>query len=40
LTRWKEEIFCHEGGKTLKEVTQRGSGGPIPGNTQGQVGLG
>jgi len=27
-------------GETLKRVAQRGSGGPIPRNIQGQVGLG
>jgi len=26
------------GGETLEHVAQRGSGGPIPGNIQGQVG--
>jgi len=26
------------GGETLAQVAQRGSGGPIPGNIQGQVG--
>jgi len=25
-------------GETLEQVAQRGSGGPIPGNIQGQVG--
>jgi len=25
-------------GETLEEIAQRGSGGPIPGNIQGQVG--
>ena len=29
-----------EGGETLAQVAQRGSGGPIPGNIQGQVGRG
>ena len=27
-------------GETLEQVAQRGSGGPIPGNIQGQVGQG
>jgi len=27
-----------EGGETLERVAHRGSGGPIPGNVQGQVG--
>jgi len=39
-TGYKEEIFCCEGGETLKEVAWRGSGGPIPGNIQGQLGRG
>jgi len=39
-TGYKEEIFYNEGGGTLKWVAQRGSGGPIPGNIQGQVGRG
>ena len=42
-TYWKlnkEEIFYNEGGETLAQVAQRGSGGPIPGNIQGQVGWG
>ena len=36
--RYKEEFFYHEGGETLEWVVQRGSGGPIPRNIQGQVG--
>jgi len=39
-TRYKKEIFYHEGGETLEHVAQRGSGGLIPGNSQGQVGWG
>ena len=35
-----EEIFYCESGETLEEIAQRGSGGPIPGNIQGQVGRG
>jgi len=33
-------LFYSEGGETLEHVAQRGSGGPIPGNIPGQVGLG
>jgi len=33
-----EEIFCSEGVETLEQVARRGSGGPIPGHIQGQVG--
>ena len=33
-------MFLSEGGETLEQVAQRGSGGPIPGNIQGQVGRG
>jgi len=33
-------MFHNEGGETLHQVAQRGSGGPIPGNIQGQVGGG
>jgi len=32
--RYKEEIFCSEGGETLEQVEQRGSRGPIPRNIQ------
>ena len=39
-TGHKEEIFYHEGSKTLAQIAQRGNGGPIPGNIQGQVGWG
>jgi len=35
-----EEILYNEGGETLERVAQRGSGGPIPGNIQDQVGQG
>ena len=38
--RYKEEIFYHEGGETLAQVTQRGGRWPIPGNIQGQVARG
>jgi len=34
----KEDVFYDEGVEILEEVSQRGSGGPIPGNIQGQVG--
>jgi len=34
----KEEIFYNEGGETLEQISQRDSGGLIPGNIQGQVG--
>jgi len=40
LTRSKEEILYHKGGETLEQIAQGGSGSPIPGNTQGQVGWG
>jgi len=33
-------MFLSEGGETLEQVAQRGSGGPIPGNIQGQVAQG
>jgi len=39
-TRYKEEIFCNEGGETLTQVAQRGGRCPILGNIQGQVGRG
>lgn len=32
------EIFCNEGGKTLKQAVQRGGGCSIHGNSQGQIG--
>ena len=38
--RYKEEIFYHGGDETLAQIAQRGSGGAIPGNIQGQVGQG
>jgi len=39
--KWiEEEGFYGKGGKTLERVAQRGSGRPIPGNIQGQVGWG
>jgi len=34
------EIFYDKGGETLAQIAQRGGGGPIPGNIQGQVGRG
>ena len=37
---YKEEILYNEGGETLERIAQRGSGGPIPGNIQDQVGRG
>jgi len=33
-------MLYSEGGETLEWVAQRGSGAPIPGNIQGQVGRG
>ena len=33
-------ILYNEGGETLEQVAQRGSGGPIPGDIQAQVGWG
>jgi len=39
--RFKLDIrkkFVSDGGETLERVAQRGSGGPIPRNIQGQVG--
>ena len=30
-------VFYCKGSETLEQVAQRGSGGPIPGNAQGQV---
>jgi len=36
----KQEIFYNEGGEALERAAQRGSGGPMPGNIQGQVGRG
>jgi len=36
----RKMVFYNEGGETLAQVAQRGSGGPIPGNTQGQIGWG
>ena len=35
-----EDIFYNEGGETPAQVAQRGDRCPIPGNIQGQVGLG
>jgi len=36
----RKKFFCSKGGETLERVAQTGSGGPIPGNIQGQVGRG
>jgi len=38
LLSLNKPIFYHKGGETLEWVAQRGSGGPIPANIQGQVG--
>ena len=38
--RFKKEIFYTEGGETLAQFAQRGGQCPIPGNIQGQIGLG
>jgi len=32
---YKEEIFYHESGETLEQVSLRGNGGPISKNTEG-----
>jgi len=40
LTGSKAEIFYHEGGETVEQVAQSGSGGPMPGSIQSQVGWG
>lgn len=34
-TRYKEDFFCNEGGKSLVQVAQRGGRFPIPGDIQG-----
>jgi len=36
----RKRFFYLEGGETLEQVAQRGSGGPINGNNQGQIGWG
>jgi len=36
----RKKFFYNEGCETLERVAQRGSGGPIPGNIQDQVGQG
>jgi len=36
----RKTFFYHKASETLEQVAQRGSGGPIPGNIQGQVGWG
>jgi len=33
----RKKFFYDEGGETLGQIAQRGSGGPIPGNIQGQA---
>ena len=38
--RCKEEVLHCEGGEALPQVAQRGSGCPLPGSVQGQVGWG
>ena len=37
---WMQETLHEEGGEALGQAAQRGSGGPIPGNAQGQAGGG
>ena len=34
----RKKYYYGEGGETLERISQRGSGGPIPRNIQGQVG--
>ena len=34
------EALYYESGEVLEQAAQRGSGGPIPGGVQGQVGWG
>ena len=36
----RKKFFYGESGETLEQVAQEVSGGPIPGNIQGQVGRG
>ena len=36
----RKKFFYIESGDTLEWFAQRGSGGPLPGNIQGQVGRG
>jgi len=36
----RKKILYNKSGETLEHVAQRSSGGPIPGNIQGQVGRG
>jgi len=36
----KKKMFYYEDGETLEQLAQGGSGGPILGNIQGQVGRG
>jgi len=35
-----KEIFYQEGGETMEQIAQRGSGVPVPGDIQGQAGRG
>jgi len=37
---YKEGMFYTEGGESLAQAAQRGCGGSIPGNIQGEVGQG
>jgi len=36
----RQNFFYNKDGETPEQVAQRGSGGPMPGNIQGQVGRG
>ena len=40
MTGYEEEVSYHEGGKTVEQIAQRGSGDPILGTIQGQAGQG
>jgi len=35
---WKNFFFSQNGGETLEQNAQRGSGDTIPGNAEGQIG--
>ena len=37
---YKEKAFYNKSGEAVEHVAQRGGGCPIPGNIQGQAGLG
>jgi len=37
---YKEEVVYSQNGEALTQVTERGGGGSIPGNIQGQAGWG